>query len=145
MCFQPSSGEGQVAMTKAFETKRCGMEKQYVGNLERKIPTSIQHLPPFSNTKSQDWGLWFTVNSKELQRPSNQEKLDEVEKQIQTLSTQRAQDMLILMKKTSLQQGVLTLLQTTFIIKCCRSRITASKGTFPLGLYRSFPMALRKP
>lgn len=27
MCFQPSSGEGQVAMTKAFETKRCGMEK----------------------------------------------------------------------------------------------------------------------
>lgn len=27
MCFQPSSGEGQVAMTKAFERKRCGMEK----------------------------------------------------------------------------------------------------------------------
>lgn len=27
MCFQHSSGEGQVAMTKAFERKRCGMEK----------------------------------------------------------------------------------------------------------------------
>jgi len=27
MCSQPSSGEGQVAMTKALERKRCGMEK----------------------------------------------------------------------------------------------------------------------
>lgn len=31
MCFQPSSGEGQVAMTKAFEKKRCGMENNMRG------------------------------------------------------------------------------------------------------------------
>lgn len=35
------------------------------------------------------------------------------------------------MKKTSSQQDVQTSLHTTFTIKCCRSRITASKGTFP--------------
>lgn len=52
--------------------------------------------------------------------------------------------MLILMKKTSPQQDVLTSLQRTFIIKCCRSRITAGKGTFPLGLYRHFPNGLKK-
>lgn len=43
-------------MTKAFERKRCGMEKQYVRNLEGKIQISIQHLPSFPNTKSLGFG-----------------------------------------------------------------------------------------
>lgn len=51
MCFQPSSGEGQVAMTKAFEKKRCGMENNMQETYEGKTHISIQHLLSILNTE----------------------------------------------------------------------------------------------